>query len=328
MRIGRFIRAISPGGEFLNATPVVAAAPFSRLKFFLALSRTPHGLLDLATPALAALLWLGALPSPAVAALGLLTAFAGYTAVYALNDLVDYRVDREKIREGGLQADGSYLDGALVRHPLAHGLLTWKEGLIWAGGWALVALAGAYLLNPVCAAVFMAGCLLETVYCLLLSVSHLRTLVSGVVKTLGGIAGVFAVDSSPSPLFLLLLVLWLFFWEIGGQNIPADWHDLEEDRRSRAQTLPVRYGPRGAGSISWGCLCLSVALSPLVLGLSPARLAWPLLTLALGCGIYLLLLPGWRLYRSREREQASALFNKASYYPLAILLVILAGFMS
>ncbi len=273
------------------------------------------------------MLWLGGLPSAAVAALGLLTAFAGYTAVYALNDLVDYRVDREKIREGGLQQDGSYLDGALVRHPLAHGLLPLKDGLVWAGGWALVALAGAYLLNPVCAIVFLAGCVLETVYCLLLSVSHLRTLVSGVVKTLGGIAGVFAVDPAPSPWFLLLLVLWLFLWEIGGQNIPADWHDLEEDRCSQAQTLPVCYGPGGAGRISWGCLCLSVALSPLVLGLSPARLAWPLLAAALGCGLYLLLLPGWRLFRTQEREHASALFNKASYYPLAILLVILAGFM-
>jgi 4-hydroxybenzoate polyprenyltransferase len=317
-----------PRRKHLDAAPIPLAAPLSRLKLFLALSRTPHGLLDLATPALAALLWLGGLPSLRVAVLGLVTAFAGYTAVYALNDLVDYRADQEKIRGGGLQEDGGYLDGALVRHPLAHGLLGLKDGLFWAGGWALVALAGAYLLNPACAGIFLAGCLLETVYCLLLSVSHLRTLVSGVVKTLGAMAAVYAVDPSPSPFLLLLMFLWLFLWEIGGQNIPADWHDLQEDRLFQARTLPVRYGLRGAGSIGLGCLGLSVALSPLVLGLSPARLSLPLLAAGLGCGIYLLLLPAWRLYRGQARGQASTLFNQASYYPLALLLVILAGFMS
>jgi 4-hydroxybenzoate polyprenyltransferase len=284
--------------------------------------------LDLATPALGALLCLGGLPSAGVAVLGLLTAFAGYTAVYALNDLVDYRADKKKIQEGGFQESGDYLDAALVRHPLAQGLLSLKDGFFWAGGWAMVALVGAYLLNPVCAAIFLAGCLLETVYCLLLSVSHLRTLVSGVVKTLGGVAAVYAVDPQPSPLFLLLLCLWLFFWEIGGQNIPADWHDIEADRLFQAQTLPVRLGPGGAGSICLGCLGLSVALSPLVLGLSPARLPSLLVAVGLGCGIYLLLLPGWRLYRTRAPAQAAALFNQASYYPLAMLLVILAGFMS
>ena len=60
-----------------------------RLKMFLALSRTPHGVIDMAAPALAALLCLGRFPSPAVTIVGLLTVFAGYTAVYALNDLVD-----------------------------------------------------------------------------------------------------------------------------------------------------------------------------------------------------------------------------------------------
>ena len=55
----------------------------SRIKLFMALSRTPHGLLDMATPALAALFWLGAIPSLRVVMIGVITAFAGYTAVYA-----------------------------------------------------------------------------------------------------------------------------------------------------------------------------------------------------------------------------------------------------
>ena len=61
------------------------------LTVYLALSRTPHGVLDLAGPFCAALLCQGGLPPVSVVLLGLITVFAGYTAVYALNDIVDYR---------------------------------------------------------------------------------------------------------------------------------------------------------------------------------------------------------------------------------------------
>ena len=57
----------------------------------------------------------------------------------------------------------------------------------------------------------------------------LRAVVSGMVKTMGPIAAVFAVDPQPSFAFLTVLFLWLFFWEIGGQNIPNDVSDLDED---------------------------------------------------------------------------------------------------
>ena len=70
----------------------------SRIKLFLALSRTPHGILDIATPAMITLLWHAGFPSFKIISIGLLTAFAGYTAVYALNDIVDYNVDKEKIQ--------------------------------------------------------------------------------------------------------------------------------------------------------------------------------------------------------------------------------------
>jgi 4-hydroxybenzoate polyprenyltransferase len=317
--------------EFLKGEKALAApAPplavgFARLKLFLALSRTPHGLLDLATPALAALLWLGGLPPWGVTALGLLTVFAGYTAVYALNDLVDYRVDREKLRlQGGGEQPG-YLDAVFRRHPLAAGQVSMKEGLAWTAAWAAVALAGAYRLNPVCALIFLAGCLLEAGYCLLLRVSHLRVLVSGLVKTLGGLAAVLAVDPEPAPGFLLLLCGWLFFWEIGGQNVPADWHDLAADRALAAQTVPVRYGPRGASLIALGALTLSVALSAPLLWLALGHFALLRLGLALGAGLYLLLLPALGLYRTRAKAQAAALFNRASYYPLAILALVFLG---
>src|SRR5271157_2547696 len=156
----------------LNAdlAPGPLALGFSRVKLLLALSRTPHGLLDLAAPALAALLWLGRLPPLRTTALGLLTVFAGYTAVYALNDVVDCRVDQEKLLlQGGPKAD-PYLDAVFVRHPLAAGRVSFRAGLAWTGAWALVAFLGAYTLNPACALIFLLGCGLEAVYCLLLKV--------------------------------------------------------------------------------------------------------------------------------------------------------------
>lgn len=238
---------------------------------------------------------------------------------------MDYRGDREKLQQGGFQDEGTYLDALFVRHPLAQGLLSLRAALGWTAGWALLALAGAYALNPVCALIFLAGCLLEGLYCLLLGVTHLRTLVSGVVKTLGGLAAVLAVDPHPSPGFLLLLFLWLFCWEIGGQNIPADWHELEEDRKWQARTIPLRFGPRGAGALVLAFLILSVALSALLLHRSPALLAFPLVGLGVLAGCYCLLLPAWRLYLYPVRAEASALFNRASHYPPAMLATVLLG---
>ncbi len=81
----------------MKTTSLENPAGISRLKLFIALSRTPHAVLDLAAPTLSAVLWLGAFPSAETAGLGLLTAFSGYNAVYALNDIKDYRVDREKL---------------------------------------------------------------------------------------------------------------------------------------------------------------------------------------------------------------------------------------
>ncbi len=199
----------------------------SRLKLFFALSRTPHGLLDMCTPGFGALLWLGELPSFFIIVIGMITTFAGYTAVYALNDVIDYKVDKEKAAQGGLSRSGADLDGVLVRHPMAQGYLGFKEGVFWSVAWSLVALVGALILNPICVLIFVGGVALETIYCLLWRVSPFRTFISGAVKTSGALAAVFAVDPNPSGTYLVVLFLLLFFWEIGGQNISNDWADHE-----------------------------------------------------------------------------------------------------
>lgn len=309
----------------MKTTSLLSHPGLARLKLFWALSRTPHGLLDMATPALCAMLWLGNLPSAAVVGLGLITAFSGYTAVYALNDVVDYRVDRKKIQESGLRSSDHDLDAVYVRHPMAQGMLGYREGILWMAGWALLALIGSYFLNPACTLIFLAACLLETVYCLLLKVSSLRGLISGVVKNSGGIAAVYAVDPNPAPLFLAVLFLWLFFWEIGGQNIPNDWADMEDDRRLRARTIPLRFGLEGSARIIYSSLAGVLALSLMMFWVSQAKLGFPYLAGALFSGFYFLVLPAHRLFRTKRAEEACALFNRASYYPLAMLLVTISS---
>jgi len=296
----------------------------SRLKLFWALSRTTHGLLDMCAPAFAALLWLGTFPPVGVVILGLITTFAGYTAVYALNDLIDYKADKEKAAQGALSEPGRDLDGVLVRHPMAQGLLSFKEGFFWTLAWGLLALIGAYILNPVCVLIFLGGCMLETVYCILWRISPFRTFVSGAVKTSGALAAVFAVDAQPSFLYLTALFLLLFFWEIGGQNVPNDWTDFEEDRRMKAKTIPVQWGLASANIIILVTIILTLGMTAVIFYFSRVRFEMIIVVGSLAAGFYLLLLPALRLFRTKARPDAMVLFNKASYYPFALLVMVLA----
>jgi len=299
----------------------------SRLKLYFALSRTPHGLLDMCTPAFGALLWLGHFPPVYVVFLGLITTFAGYTAVYALNDVIDYEADKEKATVNGFSNSHSDLDGLIVRHPMAQGLLSFKQGLMWTLAWGLVALIGAYILNPVCVLIFLAGCSLEAIYCMLWRISPFRTIVSGAVKTSGAIAAVFAVDPDPSWSYAAFLFLTLFFWEIGGQNIPNDWVDLNEDKRFKAQTIPVCFGLQGSRLIVLVTLALALCLNGWVFYYSQVDdvVIWVIISSIMG--IYLLLLPAIKLFRTLQVSDAMALFNKASYFPPALFVIVLVAVM-
>jgi len=302
-------------------------AGLSRLKLYFALSRTPHGLLDMCTPAFGALLWLGHFPSLYVMVLGLITTFAGYTAVYALNDVIDYEADKEKAAGGGFSNLQSDLDSIIVRHPMAQGLLSFKQGLYWASAWGLVAITGAYILNPVCVLIFLAGCTLEAIYCMLWRVSPFRTVVSGTVKTSGAIAAVFAVDPNPSGAYLILLFLLLFFWEIGGQNIPNDWVDVEEDKQFKALTIPVCYGLQASRVIVLVTLVLALGLNIVVFYYSQVDFLIIYVIISFTVGSYLLLQPAVKLSKTLKVSDAMALFNKASYFPPALLVIVLIRLM-
>jgi 4-hydroxybenzoate polyprenyltransferase len=278
----------------------------------------------MSTAALASLLWLGHFPSFKIIALGLITVFAGYTAVYALNDVIGYPSDKKKLQQGNLREvdDCQDLDAMLVRHPMARGLLSFKEGLVWSIAWGLLALIGAYLLNPICVLIFVGGCTLETIYCYMWNLSPYRTVVSGVVKAAGPIAAVFAVDPNPAVSYLVVLFLLLFFWEVGGQNVPNDWIDLQEDVRFGARTIPIRFGLEQSNIIIFGSIMLTLILSGVLLTLSPITFGLPFIIGFALVGFYFLLLPTITLFRTDENSHAMILFNKASYYPLAMLVVV------
>ncbi|MGD0819775.1 MAG: UbiA family prenyltransferase [Desulfomonilia bacterium] len=307
----------------LKTTLLSDQAGLSRLNLFLALSRTPHLLLDLATPGLAALLCLNTFPSFEVLALGLITAFSGYTAVYALNDLIDYRVDQEIMCSSTPSESRPDLDSVFVRHPLAQGMLSYKEALFWTSAWAVLALVGAFLLNPVCPVIFLSAAFLEVIYCYLLKITHMRSVISGLVKTSGPVAAVFAVNPNPSTHIVVTIFLWLFFWEIGGQNVPNDLSDLDIDRKIHARTIPVRFGAQRATHIIFFSLVITAAMSLAMFWLSPRHLNYLYILGALFSAFYLLLLPGYRLYRAEDSGEAVRLFNRASYYPLSMLMVTL-----
>ncbi|MBI9084172.1 MAG: UbiA family prenyltransferase [Desulfobacterales bacterium] len=282
------------------------------------------------TPAFAALLWLGTFPPLPVLVIGVVTAFAGYTAVYALNDVVGYHSDREKFLQGAFSDGGTDLDAVLVRHPMAQGYLSLAEGLAWSLGWGVVAFAGAWLLNPVCVLIFVVGCLLEAGYCLMWRVSPYRALVSGAVKTLGAVAAVFAVDPNPSPVFLAILFLCLFFWEIGGQNVPNDWADIAEDRRFGGQTIPICLGLDISREIILGSILLSLALVGTLFQLAQGSNAPLFGAVAVSAVTWLMLPKTLKLYFEGGHDQAMGLFNRASYFPpmlfaLALVRVFFSG---
>jgi len=281
------------------------------------LSRTRQALLSVAQPALGALLALGRLPSPIQMALGMVAATAGYLAVFSLNDVLDRRADEHALEAGKGEFSGFDLDTAFVRHPLARGDLSLRASLVWVGGLGLVSAVCAWELAPVCLALFAGAVVLEAAYCALRSVTWTKTIVSGLMVGVGGLAGWAAVAplSTGAVSFFAFLVLW----EIGGRNLPNDLADVASDRAVGLQTVAAVFGPRVSARAT---LCVA-ALAVLALAALPQPLAATVL--ALCAGAWALLAPAVRLVRTPTSEEAGRYFNRASLLPALVLATAFVG---
>ena len=292
------------------AGPGLAAAIFD-------FSRGKQAVLTIAQPALGAVLALGGLPSWRVVAIGLPAAAAASFVLYALNDLLDFKIDARSLAVGKSAVPAHDIDTAFVRHPLAHGVLSLRASIAWVAGLALVAVVGTALLNPLALLFFAAAAATQVVYCALRSVTYWKTVLSGIMVGFGGLAGWTAV--APLRWSALSLFLFLAFWEIGGRNIVNDLSDLESDARVGIRTVASVRGEsaavRAAAAVAAACLA-ATALLPMSL----ASVA-----LALAFGAWSLAWPAARLLRRPTPAQAASYFNHASLYPDLVLLAALLG---
>jgi 4-hydroxybenzoate polyprenyltransferase len=307
----------------LNGQEVGAVLPLIRhTKLFLAFSRGLQAFISIAQPALGAVIALGRIPDWEIVAIGFIAAWAGNNAAFAINDLLDVELDRKRFNHLR-EFKGFDIDTALVRHPLAQGFLTYKSGVLWIGASSLIAIIGAYVLNPWCILLFVIALSLEISYCKLSQISALKFLITGVMVAVGAMAGWVAVVEKVAVLPALAFFVWMAAWEIGGRNIVNDWSDVEEDVHLGIKTIPVIYGHKVAGR-----LILAFLLITFISSLVIARfvdLNWIYLLGALIEGWYALLSPTIRLLKNPTPAVAITLFNRASLYPLVMLTIVVVS---
>jgi 4-hydroxybenzoate polyprenyltransferase len=267
-----------------------------------------------------ALLCIGKFPPLCIIVLGMITVFAGYACIYALNDVTDYELDRKRM--GDLPKDPACfdLDCIFVRHPIAQGFISLAGGMAWTAFWGIVALVGAALLNPLCAVIFIIGAVLEVIYCRLYQYSHWKILLAATVKNLGGLAAIFAVNPEPPVQFVIAVFIWIALWEVGGQNIPNDLVDMGDDSTLEAKTIPLVYGPTAAVVIVLMTLSASVVLGLGLVFLSPLQYKGIYILGGVLSGVIFLVLPFKRFLDDRDTSKAISLFNQASLYPVGILI--------
>jgi 4-hydroxybenzoate polyprenyltransferase len=280
-------------------------------------SRGKQALLTIAQPALGALLALGGLPAWRVIAIGLPAACAASFALYALNDLLDRKVDARALVAGKAEVPEHDVDTTFVRHPLASGVLSLRVSVAWVAALVAVAVIGTAALNPLALVFFAAAVATQVVYCALRSVTCYKTILSGVMVGFGGVAGWVAV--APLRWGALAVFVFLACWEIGGRNIVNDLTDVDSDARVGIRTVASVHGEaaaaRAAAAVAAACLLSTVALPMPLLSIA----------LALAFGVWSLAWPAVNLLRRPTPAQAASYFNHGSPYPDLVLVAALIG---
>lgn len=297
----------------MGSQPLASSLGTGWLTALFDLSRGRQAMLSVAQPALGTVIALGGLPPARVVVLGLVAAGAGYLAVFSLNDYLDRRADSEAAYAGGTTASGYDVDVAYVRHPLARGDLSATAARTWIGSLALLSVAAAWLLSPVCLWFFALAVVLEIGYCSLRSVTWTKTFVSGLMVGVGGLAGWVAV--APVDDRTVSYFMFLALWEIAGRNLPNDLADLDLDRPTDIKTVATVFGPRASAlSALAGSLLTLGALVLLPLPVIPRIVGGAL-------GAATMVLPAVALAFRPTPDSAASYFNRASTLPAWVFLV-------
>jgi len=279
------------------------------------LSRGKQALLSVSQPVLGAILALGQVPDARTMVLGLVAAVTGYFAVFSLNDVLDYKIDREALKVGKAEVADGDIDVAFLRHPLARGALSYPISFTWVLSLALISGFLAYLLNPLCLLLFIGCVALEVIYCSLRAISWLKTIVSGMMVGLGGLAGWAAV--SPLNIESIYFFTFLALWEIAGRNLANDLADVDSDSRVGLKTVATIFG----NNVSSIAILIGSYLTITTVLILP--IAMPAKILGLAIGMWSMGIPAIALARMSSSIQAASYFNKASLFPMLILVSFL-----
>jgi 4-hydroxybenzoate polyprenyltransferase len=97
---------------------------------------------------------------------------------------------------------------------------------------------------------------------------------------------------------------------------------MDEDRRMQAKTIPVQWGVPVANAVLTVAIVLTLGMIVVIFYYSRSRYGFIYMLASLVLALYLLLLPTLKLNRTTDKAQAMVLFNRASYFPLALLAVV------
>ncbi|MEK6953722.1 MAG: UbiA prenyltransferase family protein [Candidatus Micrarchaeota archaeon] len=288
------------------------------LKALFASSRPIQSTLSISQPLFGAFLAVGAVPSPELMILLVIGSAAGLYAVFSINDLLDYNLDRQMVARR--KQVGFDLDSVLARHPLTAGLVTTNEQIAWIIAMGIIAIIILLSLSTTALALFFLAILLEALYCRLALVTEYKFAFAGAVVAVGVMIGWFAAGGGFAAIPLLLLSGLFFAWEVGGRNIPNDLSDVEQDKLLGVRTLPSVYGEK-TSSLLIALFGFAVLIANIALGVL-LSLGMPYLVLSTLAGIAFLILPALFLMANPLPKEALKYFNKASIYPFFLLALL------
>lgn len=176
-----------------------------------------------------------AVPPWPVLLLILVAASGARTAAFALNRIIDRRIDARNPRT--------------AMRELPSGRLTPGQALAVLAAGTLVYLAAARAIAPICLALAPAPLAVFTAYPYLKRFTPLAHFGVGLALALGPAAGWFAVTLSFREMQPMLLAGFTFFW-VAGFDIIYATQDTASDRREGLHSLPAALGDERAIRVS------------------------------------------------------------------------------